>query len=141
VRTAFKKASLSTPTATGIGSTEGADQVTLQLTPTDLGAGLYNVSVVMVQRTASNAATSDVLKPVLTYTNEVGTRTQVSFTVPTATTFDHKASAPGAEQAWTTLIRAASGPIVIAVSDTVTGAKSAGVIDWYVVIEKVGSDA
>lgn len=140
-RAKLAKTSLATPTASAIGSTEGTDQLTLAIgSASDLGAGLYNITVVIVQRTQSNAATSDVLSPVVSYVNEVGTRTQVALTVPTATTLDHKASAAGSEQAWTSMLRVSSGSIVVALKDTVTGAKSAGAVDWYTIIEKVASD-
>lgn len=144
VRQTLKKTSLTTPTGAGttIGSTEGSDKVSLDTAgSTDLGAGLYNVNAVIVQRTASDAATSDVVDPVLTYTNEVGTRTQVAFTVPAATTLNHKTAGAGVEQAYTTLLRVSSGVITVALRDVVTGAKTAGKVDWHVTIEKVGSDA
>lgn len=142
VRATLKKSNLTTPTGAGttIGSTEGTDLLTLSTAPTDLGAGLYAVSVVIVQRTASDAATTDVLDPVITYTNEVGTRTQVALTVPATTTLNHKSASAGVEQSWTTLLRVSSGNIVVALRDVVTGAKTVGKVDWYVTIEKVGSD-
>ncbi len=119
-------------TTTGTGSTEGTDQ----LTATCPTAGLYNVRVCVVVRTASDAATSDALVIAATWTDDTGANSAIN--LPGFSSSDLKAAA-GTFYVGSALVRvsAAGGTIKLALKDTVTGAKTVGALDWFATVEKI----
>lgn len=137
-RAVSKKVGLVTPLTTQNGSTEGVDQLTLNTASAgDLGPGLYRVTFVVINRVQSDAATSDVLQPLVSYVGDVGTRTQVPLFVPGGGSLNHKTGSVGTEVTWTAVLKVVSGSIVVVLNDTITGAKTVGTVDLHMMIEKV----
>jgi hypothetical protein len=126
-------ATRTTRTTSGVDTVEGAGQFTYTV-----GPGLYRITAYVATSIVSNAGTSDLAEVVVTYTDDVGTKTEVRLdSWEPQHTLEHRSS--GGKECWTGLVRVNTGSnVVVALKHTLSGtAKTAGQVKWSAVIERI----
>ena len=130
----FHNAAATTTTTTATGSTEGTDLHTY----TTARAGVYRVTVSIGNQTVSNAATSDVMQPFIAYTSTEGAQSAAALVID-STQLTLNATTSGASMTWVgnCQIGTAGGTIAVSIKNTVSGTKTLGKANWYVIIEQI----